>query len=103
MKVNSRMYCHDCRENFTAELDMGINGNHEIECPHCGHIHYRVVENGKVTDTRYRSSMGTVSANTWTTTSGSYTVSSNSFTAQSWDDSSTSTTMIANANWTTVS
>jgi len=45
---------------------MDINGNHEIECPHCGHIHYRVVEDGRVTDDRYRSSMGMVQANTWT-------------------------------------
>ena len=67
----TEMYCHDCRNNFTAELDMDINGNHEIECPHCGHVHYRVVEDGRVTDDRYRSSMGMVQANTWTVTSSS--------------------------------
>lgn len=85
----TEMFCHDCRNNFTAELDMDINGNHEIECPHCGHIHYRVVENGRVTGERYRSSMGTVQASTWT---GSSSASSSSpFLYQSWSDSSSGT------------
>lgn len=61
-KRTTDLFCHDCGNNFTAELDMDINGNHEIECPHCGHIHYRVVEDGRVTGQRYRSSMGTVVA-----------------------------------------
>ena len=55
----TRLYCHECDGYFTARLDMALNGNHEIKCPNCGHIHYRVVENGKVTGERYRSSMRT--------------------------------------------
>lgn len=81
------MYCHECANDFTAELDMGINGNHEIECPHCGHIHYRVVEDGEVTSERYRSSMQTTTnTTTYTNVSSSSQTSSSTWTATSWDN-----------------
>jgi DNA-directed RNA polymerase subunit RPC12/RpoP len=54
----TEIYCHGCERYFSVELDYDLNGNHEIKCPNCGHIHYRVIENGVVTGERYRSSMG---------------------------------------------
>lgn len=72
MKRSTRLYCHSCDGNFTVKLDYGLNGNHEIKCPKCGHIHYRVIEDGKVTGDRYRSSMQvftytcTVVSSNWT-------------------------------------
>lgn len=85
----TEMYCHDCDNTFVAELDMDINGNHEVECPHCGHIHYRVVEDGRVTGDRYRSSMPTYQASAMTT---SGTNSSNSsFLVNSWNTSDSAT------------
>src|SRR6056297_1830535 len=89
----TEMYCHDCRNDFVAELDMAINGNHEIECPHCGHIDYRVVENGRVTGQRYRSSMGLVQANTWAS-SGTSSNSSSAYLSSSWDNTTSGTTAI---------
>ena len=55
------MDCHHCREKglkdrFVAKIDYSLNGNHEIQCPRCGHIHYRVIKDGKVTEERYNSS-----------------------------------------------
>ena len=38
------------------ELDLSLNGNHQITCPLCQHIHYRVVKDGEVTEERWRSS-----------------------------------------------
>lgn len=55
MIQNTNMYCHDCGKDFTAQLDMSLNGNHVIDCPHCEHRHYRVIENGKVTGVRWSS------------------------------------------------
>lgn len=52
------LYCHDCGKNFVALLDHSINGNHIIECPHCGHEHCRVMENGRVTEQRWSSRYG---------------------------------------------
>lgn len=81
-KRKTDMYCHECKNDFLAELDYGLNGNHEIVCPHCKHIHYRVIEDGEVTSERYKSSMGMIyTCNTWTTNSTAtytYNTSSNS-------------------------
>lgn len=49
------MYCHNCDKTFVAEIDCRIDGNHEIHCAYCDHIHYRVVANGKVTGDRFDS------------------------------------------------
>ena len=92
-KVKTTLHCHNCGQDFTAELDMDLNGNHEIECPHCEHIHYRVVEDGEVTAERYDSSnRNTYSAQTWTMTSSYTTPSSSSsvWLSDSWSSSTSS-------------
>lgn len=50
--------CHECSKTFIAELDYSIDGNHIIECPHCGHEHCRVITGGKVTGDRWSSRTG---------------------------------------------
>ena len=54
----SDVYCTNCTRQFVAILDLSLNGNHEITCPHCQHVHYRVVRDGVVTEDRWRSSAG---------------------------------------------
>lgn len=49
------MGCTECGKLFVAGLDMGVDGNHIIECPHCRHEHCRVVEGGRVTEDRWSS------------------------------------------------
>lgn len=49
------MYCNECTKNFIAKLDFSLDGNHIIECPHCGHEHCRVIKNGEVTGDRWSS------------------------------------------------
>lgn len=49
------LHCHSCSKDFYALLDYSLDGNHEIECAHCGHIHYRRIQKGKVTDDRWHS------------------------------------------------
>ncbi len=67
--TRSTVYCTNCSGQFIAELDLELNGNHEITCPLCQHIHYRVVRNGEVTEDRYRSSAGpTIISATFTVT-----------------------------------
>lgn len=51
--VRTDMYCHHCDKNFIAELDYDIDGNHVVECPHCGHEHCRVIKNGVITGDRW--------------------------------------------------
>lgn len=47
------MHCHNCNNNFVAELDFDINGDHVIECPHCGHEHCRTIKEGVITEARW--------------------------------------------------
>lgn len=50
--------CTECSKLFVALLDYTVDGNHIVECPHCGHEHCRVIEKGKVTDDRWSSRHG---------------------------------------------
>lgn len=49
------MYCTHCSRHFVAELDYGIDGDHVVECPHCGHEHCRTIKNGQITEARWSS------------------------------------------------
>lgn len=53
--IRTDLYCSECGENFIAQLDEEVDGNHVVECPHCGHEHCRVIEKGEVTDARWDS------------------------------------------------
>jgi hypothetical protein len=50
--------CHACGQDMRFELDLGVNGNHVLNCPKCGHEHCRVVRNGRVTGDRWDSRNG---------------------------------------------
>ena len=52
------LYCHNCDRYIQFNLDEERDGAHEIKCPNCGHIHCRIVENGKVTEARWDSRNG---------------------------------------------
>lgn len=54
-EARTDMDCHHCGKNFVALVDYSLNGNHIIECAHCGHEHHRVVRDGKVTEERFGS------------------------------------------------
>lgn len=51
--IRTTIHCHDCSKNFVAELEGSIDGEHKIECPHCGHRHYRQIKGGQVTENRW--------------------------------------------------
>jgi DNA-directed RNA polymerase subunit RPC12/RpoP len=51
--VRTDMNCTNCSKAFVAQLDMGLDGNHVVECPHCGHEHCRVIKKGEVTGDRW--------------------------------------------------
>lgn len=52
-RVKTDMHCHACGNNFVAEIDYSLNGNHVVECPHCRHEHCRVIKDGVVTGDRF--------------------------------------------------
>lgn len=49
----TKLYCHDCGNNFAASFDFSINGNHVVKCPHCEHEHCRVIVDGVVAGDRW--------------------------------------------------
>lgn len=54
-RAKTDLHCHQCGKGFIALLDFGINGNHIIECPRCGHEHCRVIKDGVITGDRWSS------------------------------------------------
>lgn len=55
--------CTECSKQIVALLDYTINGNHIVECPHCGHEHCRVITDGKITEDRWSTRYGTDKTN----------------------------------------
>ena len=53
--VRTDLNCTECHQNFIAQLDMAVDGNHVVECPYCRHEHCRVIEAGVVTGDRWES------------------------------------------------
>ena len=52
-KVKKEFICTECHKYFDVKLNMSLDGNYRIHCPNCGHIHYRKVFKGEITDTRF--------------------------------------------------
>ena len=84
------MYCHDCRRDFTVELDMDLDGNHVFECPHCGHEHCRVVKDGVVTGDRWDQRNGPVYTAATYVTTAAITNTDSTFTMDAWQNASSS-------------
>lgn len=100
MISRQELYCHCCSRYVQFDVDMELNGYHVLTCPVCGHLHYREVVNGEITENRWGSSNAAIATNsfpvtnvtsshfsTWNTYSGtSSTINTNSsiFLYQSW-------------------
>jgi DNA-directed RNA polymerase subunit RPC12/RpoP len=56
MNMRTQLYCHACSGYFNVDFDESLNGNHVVNCPKCGHEHYRVIKDGVVTEDRWNSS-----------------------------------------------
>jgi len=86
----TEIYCHQCDGYIRVSLDYSLNGNHEVRCPTCDHIHWRIILDGEVTGDRYRSSAGiiitasTSATNYYLTGSTATTSATNMFLAASW-------------------
>jgi hypothetical protein len=56
-------WCHCCDRPgdgggyVYVKLNTNLEGNHVINCPNCGHKHYRVVKEGIITDCRFHTGM----------------------------------------------
>ena len=91
MIERQELYCHACGRYVQFNLDLSVDGNYKLDCPNCGHDHYRVVKDGKITDERYDQSR---SQQSWMTVSG-YVTSS----ATSSYDTSTASSVYLYRSW----
>ena len=55
-RVKKEFSCTSCQKYFDIKLNMSLDGNYRIHCPNCGHVHYRMVKKGKITDDRFNDS-----------------------------------------------
>jgi DNA-directed RNA polymerase subunit RPC12/RpoP len=51
--VLCEFYCSECAGYVYVKLNTALEGNHIINCPNCGHQHYRFVKEGLITDCRF--------------------------------------------------
>lgn len=52
-RVLFQFHCTECSKYFNFKLNTSLDGNYRIHCPNCGHIHYRKLSNGEITDARF--------------------------------------------------
>jgi len=56
-RIKEEFYCDSegggCSKYFLTWLRENMFGNYSIECPACGHIHFRFIRNGLVTLDRH--------------------------------------------------
>ena len=50
------LWCHGCNNYVQFDVDLSLSGNHTFACPVCGHEHYRYVEHGRITSSRWKGS-----------------------------------------------
>lgn len=53
MNEKQELHCHNCKNYVRFNLDLSIDGNYKLKCPECGHLHYRIVKNGIISDLRW--------------------------------------------------
>jgi len=51
--TKTEFMCTNCQKYFDVPMNTSLNGNYRIHCPLCGHVHYRTVKDGDITDTRF--------------------------------------------------
>ena len=78
------LWCHGCSHYVQFSLDYDLDGRHVLNCPNCGHEHYRIIRRGRITSERWGSNV----------ISGisTYTITNCTASTMSLDD--------ATANWT---
>jgi DNA-directed RNA polymerase subunit RPC12/RpoP len=104
--VLNEVYCMECKKYFRFRISEEESGNLEIPCKNCGHMHFRVVEEGRITGDRWaldagdgkpyvpsRDSMVTYAyAGVHTVSMYTSSTSASTFTTDSWSSTTTDAT-----------
>lgn len=52
-RIEAEFWCGSCSHYIYVKLNTGLEGNHVVVCPQCGHRHYRLVKSGVITSDRF--------------------------------------------------
>ncbi len=107
---SQELHCHACGQYVQFRLDMNMNGAHVLNCPHCGHEHCRVVQDGIITEDRWDRRNGgqpmfriagatTTTTSTFTSYNGTQTGTGNYLLYQSWSATSDTSTGGTGTGW----
>lgn len=58
-RQRQELHCHNCDRYVQFIVDHGLDGNHVLNCPNCGHEHCCVVKDGIITEDRWDQRNGT--------------------------------------------
>jgi DNA-directed RNA polymerase subunit RPC12/RpoP len=87
--------CTNCRQTVVVTINRHATGNLTIECPRCGHEHYRYVVNGVITEDRWRSSAPMISSYYYSTAATSstatYTSAGSGYLSNAWHSTTSGT------------
>ena len=78
MIERQELHCHNCQRYVQFDIDVSMNGDYKLECPNCGHEHYRVVNDGIISDERWGSANSQQGSQTVTLTVGNMTCTTTS-------------------------
>ncbi|KKN86510.1 hypothetical protein LCGC14_0266860 [marine sediment metagenome] len=56
--VLNEVYCMECEKYFRFQISEEESGDLDIPCKECGHMHFRVVEKGRITEDRWAFDLG---------------------------------------------
>lgn len=59
-RVTHEFKCTNCGKYFDIKLNISLTGNYRIHCPNCGHVHYRTLEEGRITEERFPDNQGSI-------------------------------------------
>ena len=57
MLIKQELHCHACNRYVQFEVDIDQDGDYTIPCPNCGHEHYRIIKDKRITSRRWASSV----------------------------------------------
>jgi hypothetical protein len=93
--MTQELSCHNCQMYIQFDLDFEQDGCHTIKCPNCGHEHYRVVRNGRITSDRWASSQ-----QQYIITNATYSLNSTSTSSSGWITwGGTTATVTSTGSW----
>lgn len=74
--IQQEIYCHACGNYVQFTIPDDINEDIVLDCPNCGHKHYRRVDNGEITESRWGQDPSQNPTQFWNITASGWTNSS---------------------------